>query len=523
MKEDKNRPTVNLTERHEKGGYAVYLPAISGFFIQQLAKMDEDPEYFGKGRLGPSFDKGHEGLNFLRDDSYYHYKWGLYSAGHAKLDIEKSKKYEGMVQNRRRDNTIIVGDSGGFQIAKATGDFKKVDWDNFGGAGGDVIRGKIMNWLEETADWSMTLDIPAFAAEPPFNKKTGLTSFDDTLRLSVINLEYFVKNRTPGKTKFLNVLSGSDATTSKKWYDTVKHFSDPEFIKDLGLTEDRTLEGYAFAGANMWNMKNALTRLLDLINDGLIQDKGWIHFLGLGRLDWACYLTAIQRQIRKHYNPEITISFDAASPFVSVAKGQCYSHNSFTPKRWGYNMQAAIDERECKGSKLPMPFKGPIMERSEVGDICRLGPGEPNRLGKVAKTSWDNMSYLLMMSHNVYNHIDAVQEANRIADYEYQRNKLDYHDWTKEKKKSSANEVSDFVPPSILFFNKFVEDLFDPSNKNPYQMLEDHASFLESISFGRKESSFNSLFAMEEHNPEDDYANMDDDDLVKLEEENNDE
>lgn len=523
MKEVNHRSTVNLTEKHEKGGYAVYLPAISGFFIQQLAKMDEDNEYFGPNRLGPTFDKGHEGLDFLRDDSYYHYKWGLYSAGHAKLDIEKSKKYECMVQNRRRDNTVIVGDSGGFQIAKATGDFKKVDWENFGGEGGDVIRGKIMNWLEETADWSMTLDIPSFAAEPPFNKKTGLKSFDDTLRLSVINLEYFIKHRTPGKTKFLNVLSGSDSKTSKIWYDTVKHFSDKEFIKELGYSEDRTLEGYAFAGANMWNMRNALTRILDLVRDGLIHDKGWIHFLGLGRLDWACYLTAIQRQLRKHHNPDITVSFDAASPFVSVAKGQCYSHNSFTPKRWGYNMQAAIDERDCKGDDTPMPFNGPIMERANIGHICRLGPNEPNKQGKVAKTSWDNMSYLLMMSHNVFNHINAVQEANRVADYEYKRHHLDYRDWTKEKKKSAANEISDFVPPSILFFNKFVEDLFDPANKDPYQMLEDYAPFLEAISFGRKENSFNSLFSMNDDKQEDTLADMHDEDLVKLEEDNSDE
>lgn len=512
---------VNLTKNHLKGEWAVYLPAISGFYTQQLSKLNDDENYFGADRLGPTFENGHHGLNFLDPEKgYYHYKWGLYSAGHAKLDIQKSKKMEQMVQNRDRSSSIIIGDSGGFQIGKARGDFKNVNWDDFGGAGGDEVRSKILNWLEETADWSMTLDVPAFAAEPPNSARTGLTCFEDTLKLSLVNLQYFVKNRTPGKTKFLNVLSGTNIDNSKTWYESVKHFSNPDFVEEAGFGRDKTLEGYAFAGVNMKFMRATLHRLLDLIRDGLIADKDWIHFLGIGRLDWACYLTSIQTQLRKHHNPNITISFDAASPFVAVAKGQCYSHNYFQPKRWGYNMEKGIDERECKGSTLAMPFSSPIADRMNVGHICRLGPGEPNRLGKVANTSWDNMSYVLLMSHNVSNHINAVQEANRLLQYELNRHKLHYSNWTKEKKRSVANEVSSFVPCNILFFNSFVEELFDPNTKDPYKMLTDNSNFLDSVSFGgTKTSMFGDLFDMAgTDNPEDDYASLDDEDLIKLEE-----
>ena len=31
---------------------------------------------------------------------------------------------------------------------------------------------------------------------------------------------------------------------------------------------------------------------------------------------------------------------------------------------------------------------------------------------------WDSLSYVLIMAHNVYQHIDAVQEANRLCDIE---------------------------------------------------------------------------------------------------------
>ena len=36
-------------------------------------------------------------------------------------------------------------------------------------------------------------------------------------------------------------------------------------------------------------------------------------------------------------------------------------------------------------------------------------------------TSWDTQSYLYYMGHSVFNHIDAVQEANRLADVEAHR------------------------------------------------------------------------------------------------------
>lgn len=511
--------TVNLTERNLHGEWAIYLPALSTFYLRQIGKLNNDPNYHGADRLGPTFDKGHDGLNFLQPNAYYHYKWALYSAGHAHLDLDKGRRDENMVHGRDRNNTIIVGDSSGFQVAKGTSHFKNVDWSDFAGPSGDVIRGKILNWLEETADWSMTFDIPALSAEPPFNQNTGLTTFQETLDLSIINLEYFLKNRTPGKTKFLNVLSGSTPQNSRTWYDAVIPYSMPNVVTEMGYTPEHALEGYAFAGINRMNMKVALTRIVDLKNDGLLEGKDWIHFLGIGRLDWACYLTAVQRMIRKHYNPNIVISFDAASPFVAVAKGLTYSHNVFSPKRWGYNMEAAIDERSMKGSTKAFPFQSPIADRMNIGHICRLGPGEANRQGKVANTSWDNMSYLLLMSHCVYNHIAAVQEANRLTDYEMVRYHVDWREWRKERRSSMANEISAFVPATLLYFNSFIEELLDPACKDPYALIDEATSFLEAISFGGKDSTtFKDLFDDAEPTPEEDFVSLDDDDLVELEE-----
>ena len=69
------------------------------------------------GDAPEGFEKGTAGMNFLDpDDSYFHYPWGLYSAGHAHLDTEKSDEREPMVQGRDRSKTMILGDSGGFQL-----------------------------------------------------------------------------------------------------------------------------------------------------------------------------------------------------------------------------------------------------------------------------------------------------------------------------------------------------------------------------------------------------------------------
>jgi hypothetical protein len=147
-------------------------------------------------------------------------------------------------------------------------------------------------------------------------------------------------------------------------------------------------------------------------------------------------------------------------------------------------MDSGVDCKDLKGSQLAMPWQSPIMDRLVAGDICVLGHGDKNKMKKEGRTSWDSFSYALYMAHNVYNHIQAVQEINRLSDVEYATRDIKYTDWTRQKGNSSANEVSEYVPSTILFFNDFVEKLFDPSNPDPRKMIEDYYPFLESISFG---------------------------------------
>ena len=58
----------------------------------------------------------------------------------------------------------------------------------------------------------------------------------------------------------------------------------------------------------------------------------------------------------------------------------------------------------------------PITSRSTIGNFCTYAPGDLNKIGKEGKTSWDTLTYSMIMSHNAYMHIESVQRANRSYD-----------------------------------------------------------------------------------------------------------
>ena len=106
----------NLTAT--QNDYAVFLPATSGFYATFIGKQRYG-NYVEPARVPQSWPCGVEGLNYLEPDAgLFYYKWCLYSAGHANLDLSKKDDSEDMFRNRDRSTSLVVGDSGGFQIGK---------------------------------------------------------------------------------------------------------------------------------------------------------------------------------------------------------------------------------------------------------------------------------------------------------------------------------------------------------------------------------------------------------------------
>jgi hypothetical protein len=154
-----------------------------------------------------------------------------------------------------------------------------------------------------------------------------------------------------------------------------------------------------------------------------------MHFLGTSKLEWATLLTDIQRAVRKHHNENFMVTFDCASPFLATANGQIYIQNE-TPDRgkWTYRMVPSVDDKkyatDSRGFRDAVLQDGvfknfedsPITLGLKVSDVCIYAPGDLNKIGKEGRTSWDSFSYAIQMGHNVWSHINAVQEANRQYD-----------------------------------------------------------------------------------------------------------
>ena len=56
----------------------------------------------------------------------------------------------------------------------------------------------------------------------------------------------------------------------------------------------------------MCDMEIMLKRLIIMRDEKKLEGKDWMHVLGTSQLDWACFLTQVQRQVRKHINQNFT-------------------------------------------------------------------------------------------------------------------------------------------------------------------------------------------------------------------------
>jgi len=462
--------TVKQLDANGRSQYAIFLPALSGFYAT----------YIGKQRSGAGVPKSRmpqaipdmEMLNWLNaQQGLFPYKWSLYSAGHANLDTTKQDWNEDMVRGRDRANTFILGDSGGFQIgkgvwegewrdptgaevkakiaeAKAKGiehvpaldktgkpkhdkngnikyvkvDHVKIYQDKLDAA--QKKRSQVLTWMDTYMDYGMVLDIPAWVSRSPAGMKaTGIESYDQAVEATKYNNEYWIKHRS-GACKFLNVLQGENHTQADDWYEKMKDFCDP-------TKYDRPFNGWAMGGQNMCDIHLVLKRLVALKFDGLLQEghQDWMHFLGTSKLEWAMLLTDIQRAVRKYVNPSFTISFDCASPFLATANGQVYHHIDLPHDgKWCYRMNSIADDKKYSSDtrtyrdavlqdKLVDHFdESPVSAKLLIKDVCVYAPGMLNKIGKEGKTSWDSFSYALLMAHNVWLHLEAVQRANRAYD-----------------------------------------------------------------------------------------------------------
>ena len=513
-------PQDNLTAK--QNDYAVFLPALSSFYATYIGKQRYDPNFVESTRIPQGFNNGIEGLNWLNNQQgYFHYKWALYSAGHANLDVNKFDPKEDMIRNRD-PNTFVLGDSGGFQIGKGVweGDWKDPNCPKAG-----LKRRQVLEWLDTYMDRGMILDIPAWVARSPAGQlATGVTTYQEAVNATMINNDYFMRNRT-GKCKFLNVLQGENHSEAENWYNQMKKFCDPKQYS-------QPFEGWAMGGQNMCDVDLMLRRLVALRFDNLLErgQHDWMHFLGTSKLEWALLLTDVQRAVRKYHNENFTMSFDCASPFLATANGQIYTEiETVHSKKWVYRMQPSVDNKKYSVDTRPFGqavvkdrifdsfLESPISKRLKINDICFYKPGDLNKIGKEGKTSWDSFSYTLQMAHNVWTHIHAVQEANRQYDSDSYPEMLiaSFYD---SKKLRQYNRQ---------YFKQVVDDIFSTSDRGRAEStIDEYTRYWMNIVGTRgytgkntmnANTNFNNLFEFEDANIQLDENGLNTELLVELE------
>ena len=164
-------------------------------------------------------------------------------------------------------------------------------------------------------------------------------------------------------------------------------------------------------------------------------------------------------------------------------------------------MDKAPDDKKLKGSDIQFPFDSGVGRRLKMGDVCFYGEKDLNKNGKIGATSWDSFSYVLMMAHNVYNQIRAIQIANDLNDIESMKYRPEVKHWRKTKASDKTDEPSIYVPRNILYFNTLVEEVF--ASERPMEVISNASSYLADIrgnrwaratGGGKGTNNFSSLF-----------------------------
>ena len=536
-------PGIDYSARYRD--YARFTPAISEMYTRYV--VNENP------KREPPVTRPE--LDFLNPETgLFYLPCSLYSAGQAAKSAGGAHKKD-MVTGRDKSHTTILGDSGGFQIQTGAIPFK-----------GDETRNRMMKWMEENCDWSMILDFPTggikmgtidrhyerltssdgFLQAIDKETKERLWNDDGTPKLetvqsadfgnaealkalilknggdpnryedrmfytcmlqTLINNDWFVKNRTAGATKFLNVVQGRNPEESRIWYENVKHYP---------------FEGWSLASHHKENFVMSLSRIIQMRDDNLLQDRDWMHFLGVGKFQHGCVYTTIQRQIREQINPNFTISYDVSSPFTLAAYGKVFVGYDLNPKSWsiqgekldgrhylptntyldedgveqiGHEMLGTGKGRikyllDDKGNKIPLPPKGSEADRpfldvlremydarlgqttggrfieTEVGKKLTMGDICVNVDPKFTST-WDVVSYALLMNHNIQVHLEGVFETQDL----YDKSDRNHPDFDPEAHRQ--------VPTELMQIRDVIHEVFQ--SETPMDVIESNKTVLNFI------------------------------------------
>lgn len=349
---------------------AIYVPALQPGFTMSVHKGQWK-------RSLPSGVKASD-LNILDPNNpLLHLSHVLVSAGHSMKNTQPC-----IVSTRDRSKTIVIADSGGYQVASGNLTVQT-----------NQDRLKILRWMEDIADLGMTLDVPT---GPLISNPQGYAykSFAACLSDTLIHLNFFQNNRKSSTFRLLNVIQGNDEAETDIWYDAVKNYP---------------FEGWAIAGRTRNDFMALCRRVLVLANDKKLEGNSWIHVLGTSCMEAAVLLTALQRAINRHINPNVRISYDTSSPFRIVKYGNCFTLPKFAVSEVTMSSAKLPGDPALIGSHLRWPWPSPMGDRMTMGDVL---VASQNANG----VALDALGQALINHHNIGALCWGIAAANRVFD-----------------------------------------------------------------------------------------------------------
>jgi hypothetical protein len=405
---DRKAHGPDLKKVYDKRDYAIYLPSLQSPYASFATKREIEVR---GGDLPADFRV--KDLDFFNPNSrLWSCGYALYSAG----QFTDSQLGSDIVAYRDRIKSVVIGDSGGFQLG--TGKISNVNeraaliryandpaqqvanWHATG------FRERTLEFLDLYCDYSMTLDMPLWAQNKNGSQLRSL-EVEQLIQLSVENLRFFSDNRgrNHGKgTKFLSVLQDNGNGSGLRWYDAVKGF---EF------------EGWAFAG-DIARLPQTMRWLRKLLDENKLDKTEWVHVLQNSPPIMTALYTAIQRSLSKAVGHKVTMSCDSSSPHQAAGKNRAlYRRPNYTSKlsSWRMSLDAIPQNiRIARGrAKVPMPADSPLAKFFTINDLVHHN--DPYQHSFV-----DPFSEHLIVNHNIYTFHATAQETCDLIFDEKKRN-----------------------------------------------------------------------------------------------------
>ena len=348
----------------------IYFPSLSAGSMVSAFKKDM------------KFDNG-DPVKFF--DSRYPDKWRhpyfLITAGHhyKKMDFRNEIGLE--------KDVLVFGDSGGYQIATGALPYS------------NELREKIFHWLEANSDVAANLDIPP--------KTMYRNKFAECADISYDNFAYFEKHQS-GKTKYLNMLQGSNTDEYTWRYHKFKHFD----FQGWAIGGPQKLVDFMFAVALMLKEKTFENPRLE-----------YLHLLGISKISDFFILATLQKLMNKNYGNRIYVTTDSSSPGQYPVYGT-YLHSAnyktqtfselYFPKNAEYRRQAHIRQGKTGDVAIDLSKHVPCaLHCPACADFTYdlLGGKTPAGLDRYSQEAMPRM-----VVHNVHLYVQCAEEINQLVD-----------------------------------------------------------------------------------------------------------